>query len=115
MTTTARERLFARSSRTTAVTLDTGDVVEVRPLKLTERTKLVKACTVAEECDTEKLIPLLVIACTFDTATGEPMFTAGDFETIGQLPAIEIDPLWEAASALNGFDGGKAAKAAKNG
>lgn len=115
MSSTARERLFAKAEgRTKDVTLSTGDVVQVRPLKLTARTKLVKACsTESGEVDTEKLIPHLVIACTFDPATGQPIFTAGDFEAIEQLPAVEVDPLWGAAAELNGFSQ-EAVKDAKN-
>lgn len=113
MTQTARERLFARSEgRTKDVTLSGGDVVQVKALTLSARTQLVKACTEGESVDMEKLVPHLIIASV--VVEGEPMFSAGDLETLQQLPAIEIDPLWEAAAALNGF--AKEEKtAAKNG
>jgi hypothetical protein len=112
--TTTREKLFAKAeSRTKEVTLTTGDVVVVKGLKLTARTKLVKLCTVDDQVDTEQLVPHTVIACTFDQATGEPLFTLGDYDTIADMPATEIDPMWEAAAELNGFTA-EAAKTAKN-
>lgn len=113
MTTTARERLFAKSEgRTKDVTLSTGDIVRVQALTLSARTRLVKACTADGEIDMEKLVPHLVIASTF-TEDG-PLFTLGDLETLQALPAIEIDPLWETAAAMNGF-AKEDVTAAKNG
>ena len=113
MTQTARERLFARSEgRTKDVTLDGGDVVQVRALSFLERTDLVKDCTVDGEVDMKKLVPLIIIATVHHA--GAPMFTAGDLEEIQRQPAIEIDPLWAAAAELNGLSQ-EAAKDAKNG
>lgn len=98
-----RERLFTAVRRTIPVTLSTGDVVEVRPLSMLERNKLAKDCTADGEVDTEKLCPALLIACTFDPETDEPLFTIGDREALGALPANEVDDLWMAAATLNGF------------
>lgn len=115
MTQTKRERLFARPRRTKEVTLATGDVVEVRPLSVSERTRLVKACTVDGEVDTEKLIPELVIACVYETPDATaPMFTVGDREELAQMEASAIDPMWNAAAELNGLGAEAVKDAEKN-
>lgn len=110
---TKREKLLTRPRRTKDVTLATGDVVEVRPLSITKRTRLVKDCTVDGEVDTEKLIPALVIACTYESADAtEPMFSIGDRDELAEMDADAIDPLWNAAAELNGLaaDAGKDAE-----
>jgi hypothetical protein len=104
MPTTKRERLFNQARRTKTVTLTTGDVVEVRPLTITARTKLAQACKDEDgQVDLVKLVPELLIACTYDPENGEPLFTIGDRETIEALQATDVDPIWTAAAALNGF------------
>lgn len=111
---TARERLFNTGGRSREVKLSTGDVAKVVSLKLSARTQLAKACTVEGAVDMEQLIPRTIIACTQDASTGEPMFTVGDLEALSELPAIELDPLWEAAAELNGFSEKAAKDAEKN-
>ena len=111
---TKREKLLAHPRRTKAVTLATGDVVEARPLSLAQRSRVVKECTEDGEVQTELLIPAIVIACIYDPETGEPMFTLGDRDTIGELPAEVIDPMWTAAAELNGLAADAVKDAEKN-
>lgn len=109
-----REKLLNHPRRTIPVTLATGDVVEARPLSLVARQKVVKECTVDGEVATDRLIPAIVIACLYDPATGEPLFTIGDRDAIGEMPAEVVDPMWTAAAELNGLAPDAKEQAEKN-
>jgi hypothetical protein len=109
-----REKLFAHPRRTIAVTLATGDVVEARPLSLAQRARVVKECTEDGEVQTDKLIPAIVIACIHDPDSDEPLFTLGDRDAIGAMPAEVVDPMWTAAAELNGLGADAAKDAEKN-
>lgn len=87
-----------------------GDAdVEVRALTTGQRLKIVKDCTIDGEVDQVKLLPLLMIATTYDPKDGTQVFTATDVGPLEDTYAAGLDELLEVTLRLNGFDDPKAA------
>jgi hypothetical protein len=78
--------------------------VEVRSLLTGQRLQLVQDCTLAGEVDQRKLVPLLLIATTFDPETGALVFGPADVDAINNTWAAGLDELLGVTLTLNGFD-----------
>jgi hypothetical protein len=86
-----------------------GIEVEVRSLTTGQRLKLVKECTVDGEVDQYKLIPLLMIATTYDPADGSQVLSPLDVGPLEETYAAGLDDLLAVSLRLNGFDNPTAA------
>ncbi|MBA3853331.1 MAG: hypothetical protein C0503_02890 [Gemmatimonas sp.] len=111
---TARQRFVKRGntlkSQRLTLALEDGPLeLELREVTAKRRTQLLKDCTTVNEdgdggkVDQEKLVPAVLIACVYDAATGEPMFSEADRDLINGMSAAFIDEVFAPAAALSGL------------
>jgi len=82
-----------------------GDAdVEVRSLTTGQRLKIVKDSTVNGEVDQIKLLPLLMIATTYDPKDGTQVFSPMDVGPLEDTYAAGLDELLAVTLKLNGFE-----------
>ena len=82
-------------------------------------TVLVREVTGAQSMKFERLVAAgdsdavghMVIACTFDPETGQPVFTPADAEAVGALGMRGLTPILEAAKEVSGLDANDIEKA----
>jgi hypothetical protein len=97
--------LGASDIRTESVTIpEWGVTVEVRGLTGTQRAKLMRTGFDQQgTVDFEKLYPELVIAATFDPATGEAVFTEADRDALNGKSSSALERLAQAAMRVAGM------------
>jgi hypothetical protein len=119
-----REKAFTLGApKSQRVIVKSGDEMlefDVRALGIAARGDLMTRCMVSTEdgegqtVDLGRISPDLVIACTFDPETGEPVFTQADRDQVGALSSDLLDPIITAASLLSGLTQGTRSAAEKN-
>ncbi|MBV9772646.1 MAG: hypothetical protein JO040_01770 [Gemmatimonadetes bacterium] len=112
-----RERILAAQDlRSETVTIPEWDVtVEVRGLTGTQRARLMKSGFDASgTVDFERLYPELVIASTFDPATGEAVFGEADRDALNGKSGSALERLAQAAMRVSGLSPDATAAAEKN-
>lgn len=101
-------------SETVAVP-DWGVTVEIRGLTGTQRARLMKNGFDARgTVDFERLYPELIIASTFDPATGQPVFEEADREALNAKSGAALEQLAQAAMRISGLSPDAGAVAEKN-
>ena len=103
-----RERLNnvpAFTSETVTVPEWDGEKIEIRSMTVASKTRMVaNATTASGDIDERKLMPELVIACSFDPASGEPLFSDADAEWIADQNAAAVERLSSVGMRLSGMD-----------
>lgn len=108
--------LGASDIRKETVTIpEWGVTVEVRGLTGTQRAKLMRTgFDQRGTVDFEKLYPELVIATTFDPATGEAVFTEADRDALNGKSGAALERLAQAAMRVAGLSADAVEAAEKN-
>ena len=112
-----REQILgAKDIRSESVAVsDWGVTVEVRGLNGTQRARLMKNGFDARGVvDFERLYPELIIASTFDPATGQPVFEEADREALNAKSGAALEQLAQAAMRISGLSPDAGTVAEKN-
>jgi hypothetical protein len=72
------------------------------------------AMTEGGEADISRVYPEVIIGCSFDPETGEPLFTSEDREMLMSKNASALDRVATVASELSGFTEKAVDKAGKD-
>lgn len=92
-----------------------GVDLEIKSLTGKVRAKLMNETMNDEgKMDIEKLYPELIIACTFDPETREPVFEAADRDTLNTKNSGALEKIAKVAMRLSGLDADSVEKAKKN-
>lgn len=91
-----------------------GVDVQVRSMSARERADMFQEAATGGELDFVKLFPSLVIACTYDPATGEKLFTAADLDRLLEKSGSALELVATAAMRVSGMDKDAAARAGKD-
>ena len=108
-----RDALLARAGElpTEKVDVDGWGTFIVRGLSASQRDQYeasvvimrrAKGGRLEEGRDYDNVRAKLVVRCLV-TPDGEPMFKPNEYDVLGQLPAVLVDQLWEAATRLSGM------------
>lgn len=89
--------------------------VEVRSMTGAARARIMAlAMTEGGEADISRVYPEVIIGCSFDPETGEPLFTSEDREMLMSKNASALDRVATVASELSGFTEKAVDKAGKD-
>lgn len=95
-----RDRALASVKDHTVTTVQVPEwedvTFEVRPLTVESRNR------VLQPGNNDGYL-MVVIACTFDPATGEPAFTVDDLDALKQVSPLPLDRLFNAACEISGL------------
>lgn len=109
-----RERLAKVGLPQTVLTV-MGEKLLVKGLTRTRRAEVLASATNAKgKVDSQKVEGLLLSECVFDNDTGEPVYSAAEWQAWGELPAAITGPLFGEVMKLNGLDNDDVGREVKN-
>lgn len=106
MSSTLAQQIFAANDRraTTVEVPEWGVEIELRSLSVRERQALLdQARALDDDADAAPIYARAIIACAYDPATGERVFTEGDMEALLDRSAAAVDRLAPAVMEVNGM------------
>lgn len=109
-----RSRLFKKArTNTRRITIEDPEgplELELRELSADGRGAVLEAATrisvdddgeKTNTVDQRKLVPAVLIACTFDPESGEPVFSDADRDAIGKMSSTFVDQIFKPAAELS--------------